>query len=259
AAGKLIAFLDADDFWKPDFLAKCVSFLNEHSECVAVNTGLLTRMHDGSEVIHPSFLRRQNVSAKPFVLEDFYDFWAKHDHVRTGSAVIRKPVIDKAGGQRADLRVSQDLEYWGYIATFGHWGYIPEPLWVGNSRAAASGWLTKYRMRRKHCPTLESWQKRILPRLTPAQFPYFKIVRGRVAAGYAHNHILGGNFAQAKHIVQTYGLEMPKNRLTRLLNGGLSAGRHGWHTACLSVIAHEYVKALFLGARARILAIRSVK
>jgi hypothetical protein len=202
-------------------------------------------MHDGSEVVQPSFLNRPDAPSNPFIIDDFYAFWARHDHVRTGSAMIRKSVIDRAGGQRPDLRVSQDLEYWGYIATFGKWGYIPEPLWVGNSRAAAvaPGWLTRYRERRKLCPTVEAWQARILPRLTSEQLPHFKVVRGRVAAGYAQNHILGGNPHKAFAIVQKYAQDMPGNRLTRLLLAGARWGKPTWWCVCRAVLFREYAKA----------------
>jgi glycosyltransferase involved in cell wall biosynthesis len=252
ASGEFIAFLDADDFWKPAFLEKCLNFLNGNPECVAVNTGLITRLHDGREIIQPESLHRTNSPTPPFVIDDFYAFWALHDHVRTGSAVIRKSAIDRAGGQRADLRVSQDLEYWGYIATFGKWGYIPEPLWVGNSRAAAAspGWLNKYRKRRSLCPTVEAWQQRILPRLTKEQLPYFKVVRGRVAAGYAHNHILGGNPDRARQIVRDYGKDFPANRLTLLMKKGYDLGLFGWRFACAAVVLREYAKSLMIQHRA---------
>ena len=251
ASGDFIAFLDADDFWKPQFLEYCCDFLNTHPEAIAVNTGLITRDYDGTETTQPEFLCRSNAAGTPFIIDDFYAFWAAHDHVRTGSAVIRKRVIDQAGGQRADLRVSQDLEYWGYIATFGKWGYIPEPLWVGNSRAAASvpGWLRKYRERRRLCPTIESWQERILPRLSPDQMPNFTVVRGRVAAGYSQNHILGGNPDNSWHIVKTYGDEMPDNRLTRLLKFGNRHGATGWWVACRIVRLREFLKAVNIRLR----------
>jgi len=248
ASGEHIAFLDADDYWTPGFLETCLHFLEAHPHCVAVNTGLITRMHDGREVIQPESLHRPDSPTAPFVVDDFYAFWAQHDHVRTGSAVIRKSVIDRAGGQRADLRVSQDLEYWGYIASFGPWGYIPEPLWVGNSRAAAQapGWLKRYRKRRKLCPTVESWQQRIIPRLSSSQLRHFSTVRGRVASGYAQNHILGGNSAKARQIVQRYRDDLPRNRLTRLLITGDRFGALGWWIVGQAVILREYFKALGL-------------
>ena len=41
ATGDFIAFLDADDFWKPEFLERCTAFLEETPDAVAVNTGLI--------------------------------------------------------------------------------------------------------------------------------------------------------------------------------------------------------------------------
>jgi hypothetical protein len=155
-------------------------------------------------------------------------------------------VIKEAGPQRADLRVSQDLEYWGYLATFGKWGFIPQPLWVGNSRSHARGlrWLRKYRKRRRLCPTVESWQKRILPRLSEKQLPSFSKVRGRVASGYAQNKIIAGKHKEALHIVRKYGQDMPVNSLTRVLLAGARGGVGGWLAACIVIQMREYVKSL---------------
>ncbi|MBM3883621.1 MAG: glycosyltransferase [Verrucomicrobia bacterium] len=131
ATGEFVAFLDADDYWRPEFLSRCVAFLRAHPETVAVSTGCILKLRDGRERVLPPCLNgKSNQHAR--VLEKFFRFWAEQDHVRTGSNVIRRSVINQAGFQRADLRMSQDSEYWGYIATHGQWGFIPEPLWVGN-------------------------------------------------------------------------------------------------------------------------------
>ena len=246
ARGECVAFLDADDYWRPDFLETTVDFLERHSEAVAVSCGLCTRFNDGHEEIGPPCLVDGSGPKGAIVLDDFFRFWAEQDHVRTGSALIRHQVIKKAGAQRADLRVSQDLEYWGYIATFGKWGYIPKPLWVGNSRNHARGlrWLHKYRKRRRLCPTVESWQDRILPRLSDQQMHNFRKVRGRVASGYAQNKIIGGKSREALHIVRKYGEDMPNNKLTRVLRAGARSGPVGWLTACAIIGLKEYSKSL---------------
>ena len=119
AKDHFVAFLDADDYWLPGFLEACVAFLNNHPNVVAVNTGYIIKKW-GNEYIGPSSIDKFHVSFPDgFELDNFFDFWAKHDHVRTGTVVIRREVIEKSGFQRTDLRISQDLEYWGYIATFG--------------------------------------------------------------------------------------------------------------------------------------------
>ncbi len=246
ARGAFIAFLDADDYWKPGFLQACVAFLQAHDEVIAVSTGLVTRMFDGSQIVHPASLCGEDaVAREPFVIDHFFELWAQHDHVRTGSSVIRRGIIGQAGPQRADLRIGEDLEYWGYLATFGRWGFIPEPLWIGNSRRAAlsKGWLRKYRNRWPLCPDVERWERRIVPRLRPEEQEAFERVRGHVALIFAQNKILGGARAAARRIVSKYGPRMPACALARVLRLGLKGRWLGWQLACNVVLCHEWIKA----------------
>lgn len=244
AEGDYVAFLDADDYWRDEFLEECVRFLIQHQEAVAVSTGQTIIYGDGRRKLWPSCLSEKDYSQEPKLLKDFFEFWAEQDHVRTGSVLLRRDVIKKAGYQRADLRVSQDLEYWGYIATFGQWGFIPKPLWVGNSQAASveKGWFEKYKLRRRLCPTVESWEIRIIPRLKEFQVAGFKIARGRVAANFAQNKILSGNLNEALEIVKKYGAEMPRTRLTMLMATGSGLGLVGWRVVCWVVQTRELLK-----------------
>ncbi|WP_406684197.1 glycosyltransferase family 2 protein [Seonamhaeicola sp. MEBiC1930] len=226
AKGKYLVFLDADDYWEPGFLKTCYDYLENNADVIAVNTAQRTIYANGSSVIHPKDLFRK----KPFIIDNFYKIWAQHDHIRTGTAMIRMSTIREVGYQNPNLRVSQDLEYWGLIATYGKWAFIPEPLWVGNSRihAKKSGWNKKYKIRRKLCPDVEEWEKRILVRILNVELKYFEIVRGRVALGYAHNKLLGGHSADSKHIIKKYGLSFPKGKMTTLLRFGEKYGHFSW-------------------------------
>jgi len=248
-----IAFLDADDFWLPEFLDRTVAFLDEHGEAAAVSCAFRTRLAGGRTLVGPPCVANGEAPGEPVVLDDFFAFWAREDHVRTGTVLIRRRTVERAGGQCADLRISQDLEYWGYLATFGPWGFIPQTLWVGNSRAHAvrSGWLRRYRRRRKLCPSIEQWERRIVPRLDASQVAPFGRVRGRVAAGYAHHMILGGRYADARDVVLRYGQSFPPTPQTKILRLG-ARSPVGWLLACALVCARERGKVAVQRVRMRV-------
>lgn len=241
AKGNYIVFLDADDYWMPTFLETCYNFLESHPDLVAVNTAQKTMYDEQKFVIHPQELMNKN----PITINDFFKTWAEHDHIRTGTAMIRIETVKLAGLQNPNLRVSQDLEYWGLIATYGKWGFIAEPLWIGNSRmhAKKTGWTKKYKLRRKLCPDVEEWEKRILPRLKDSDLEHFDVVRGRVAIGYAHNKILGGHMPDAKHIVKKYKSAFPKGQMASLMVFG-SQNSLFWQIATFIIKTKERLKDL---------------
>jgi hypothetical protein len=66
--------------------------------------------------------------------------------------MLRGSLIDQAGGQRTDLVLSGDMEYWAYLATFGPWGFIPRVLLHIDGRQIARGKLyEKFYNRFRRC------------------------------------------------------------------------------------------------------------
>ena len=252
ATGEFIAFLDADDYWRPGFLNATIHFLDQYPDTVAVSTGRITRKFGLPEHIWPQDGELpDDLGREPIVLDNFFDFWAKYDHIRTGTCLIRKSIIDANGGQRADLRVSQDLEFWALIGTCGRWGVIPEPLWVGDPMSAVieRTWMDKYKIRRKLCPTVEQWESRIAERIAETQREAFCRIRGRVAASFAHTHILGGNDTDAWNLVSKYGNEMPNNNTVRMMRHSFRLGSVAWRFGCASIRSRERVKSYLMYRR----------
>jgi hypothetical protein len=211
---------------------------------VAVNTAHIINKW-GKQYIGPLSLLRSGMNNEGgYILENFFDTWAEYDHVRTGTVLMRRSVIEQAGHQLR-IRISQDLEYWGYLATFGPWGFIPKPLWVGNSREAArkQGWLTKYRKRRMLCPDVEQWGSRIESRLRPCERDCYEIVRGRVALGYAQAKILAGKRKSAHQVVKKYGSKMPACSMSWIMRSGIRFGPPGWFITCNIICLKERMKA----------------
>jgi hypothetical protein len=244
ARGEFIAFLDSDDYWLPAFLSICVDFLNRHPEASQVSTGQRILTMRGEHVINPPILRNCAVDIGESVLGDFFRFWAEQDHIRTGSCLISKQVIDQAGPMREDLRMGEDLEYWGYLSTFGRWGFTPQVLWVGDPApcAVGRGWLARNRTRWRTCPSVESWQKRIVQRLGTDDWEGFRSVCGRMAQTFAYGKLLGGDVLGARDITQRYGKDFPNNSVSRCLNTFAPKGLIFWNALSLVLLMREASK-----------------
>jgi glycosyltransferase involved in cell wall biosynthesis len=244
ARGDFVAFLDADDYWLPDFLSRCLRFFDQYPEAAAVSTGQKIITWRGETEINPPLLRDNLEKQDAWLLTEFFHFWAEQDHIRTGSCLLRKALVDQAGYLREDLRLAEDLEYWGYLATFGTWGFIPEVLWVGDSArcAAAQGWLTKNRQRRQSCSTIEDWQQRIIPRLRTVDREGFRVMRGRLAQTFTYAKLLGGDIPGARFIAQRYGPDFPRNAVAQLFRWLAPKGLTTWRSMALVLRIHETIK-----------------
>jgi len=224
ATGEYIAFVDHDDYWEPAFLETCVRFLEQHPDVAVVSTGSDHRSALSAKVRHmPAFLEASPPPSQGTPLESFFDFWATHDHVCAGSVVLRGILFDEAGGQREDLALSGDLEYWGYLATFGRWGFIPRVLLhVDGTQSSGPGLYDKFHRRYSQCTGVADWESRIAPRLKAADRAGFERVRGRVATWYVFAKVFVGRDWEAYEEARAYKdhLDGPYGRLWRTTMAG---------------------------------------
>ncbi len=216
AQGRYCAYLDADDYWEQDFIEKTITFLDKNPECVAVNVAQRHLTVSGSFEVPICYKEYK----KPFILDDFFTFWAKYMHVCTGSIVIRKEVIDAIGGQRRDLRITEDLEFWAMVSTYGRWGFIPEILFVsdGGEVTRSQGWLPKMMARWKNAPAIADWEKRIIARL-PVELPigYLK-ARGRISRNLTYCQLLSGRLELSRQEALKYGKFFVKDPIGTMMN-----------------------------------------
>ena len=190
--------------------------LDNHPDCVAVNVAQRHLTVSGSFEI-PSCYQEYK---EAFILEDFFTFWAKHMHVCTGSVLIRKEVINIIGGQRKDLRITEDLEFWAMVSTYGQWGFIPEILFVsdGGDVTRSQGWLNKMMIRWNSAPSIADWEKRIVTRL-PNELPagYLK-ARGRISRNLTYCQLLSGRLTLSRQEALKYGRYFVKDSIGKLMN-----------------------------------------
>ena len=239
ATGEYIAFLDGDDFWEPDFLNETTAFLLNHPEAVAVSVMQRHKTFNGKDSIVPA----QTPVQQPVLLDDFYDFWAKYNHVCTGSVLIRAAVAKATGGQREDFRVCEDLEFWALIATYGPWGFIPKVLFTSDGGAITNkiGWRKKAQKRWASAVPIDEWSKRILRRLPEKLKNSFPRAQARIARGLAYSMMMDGRYELARQDVLKCSALFPKNRLNSIF-AICSRSRCLWHLFSTILRVREYLR-----------------
>jgi glycosyltransferase involved in cell wall biosynthesis len=111
AAGHVIALLDSDDVWLPQYLEKQVRILEEHPDVdiVSGNAWFLGSRRDGQ-------LARPYPDPRP--APDLRNLLADEECVFIMSA-FRRHVYDTIGGFDATLRTNEDYDYWLRAAVAG--------------------------------------------------------------------------------------------------------------------------------------------
>jgi glycosyltransferase involved in cell wall biosynthesis len=246
ATGKYLAFLDADDYWMSGFIATTVDFLEENPDAVAVSVGQIHMIPGKPDKIIPQILENKPEKfSDPVLLDDFYSFWAEHNHVCTGSVMMRTDVVKQTGGQRPELRITEDLEFWAYLATFGKWGFIPEILHVSDGGAVTKkmGWIEKNRKRWASAPSVEEWERRIRDRLCDSlPLGYYKSL-GRITGNLVYSMILSSRLRLARETIIKYYNDIPDNNLTFLLKS-VSKIKPFWYLICHFLKIREIARGL---------------
>ena len=228
ANGRYVTFIDADDYWEDGYIESLIGFLDGNEECVAVSCvcknlalGKAVSYNPCSALEYSSVLNEEGKRvAEPFVLNDFYSYWAKECHVGTCSTVIRYDVAKNSGGMRTDLRVSEDYEYWFTIASMGKWGIVPKILYVsdGDVVTSANGWLNKMKKRWDNAPAIEEWEKRIIA-LSPSlrDCEGYRMAVGRVSRNLTYCLLLSGRISLARQEALKYGDYFTKDAIGKLM------------------------------------------
>lgn len=240
ARGKYIAFLDADDYWLPDFLKKTVSFLKSHEDAIAVT---VAQRHLTTTGIHESPEGWFELApTEGSIIENFFEFWSLHNHICTGSILIRSDIAKATQGMREDLRICEDLEYWAFLSTYGNMGYIPEILFVSDGSKVTQniGWVNKNLPRWKAASPIEVWQKRIISRdENVLKDTGYIIARGRIAQNLAYSILLSKRYALAKEQIKKYGNDFPSGKMRNLLLIGVK-NAFNWFVVSRSLVYREY-------------------
>lgn len=120
--GEYLAFLDADDSWLPDKLARCVEALDRDSDCVMVYSNMIAVGSDGADLaieMIPS-----PVAHAPSMDDLLMRLWP----IVPSTVVVRRGVFDRAGGFSSAVAGCEDIYFWLLAREQGEFRYLPEKL-----------------------------------------------------------------------------------------------------------------------------------
>lgn len=247
ATGYYVSFLDADDFWDCEFLKNTVKFLEDNTEAIAVSTGYMGIDLKGNNGIFKPMLDDKDKEfyiSEGRICPDFFDFWTKYFGVLTGTVLIRTDSAIKAGGQRAELRLTQDLEFWGYLSTFGKWGFIPKPLFITDPGILLpSERLYKLKRRYNFFSSLEidEWTKRIDSRITKKNNSYYKVVN-HIKNTIVISNVYSFNFSRSYNQVAIWNDDL-ESGLGGVLKKWHKFGKLLWPVISIVFRVREFIKS----------------
>ncbi len=121
---EFITFLDADDWWAPEFLEKMNHLVHKFPDAGIygckyfwVKNGLLTK----------------SLNQEPEDFEGYIDYFKAYTHawwmpLSSISVVIPKNVFNDMGGFKKELKFGEDFDLWIRIVLIYRVGYLNEPL-----------------------------------------------------------------------------------------------------------------------------------
>ncbi len=122
STGEYLGFLDADDWWKPEFLAKMVAALERDRECVMAYCDL--QLVDSLGKPFPTSLMAVRENRSP-TMQDMLDALGP---IMPSGVVIRRSVLDTVGGYPEPLYAFEDVYLWLLLREKGPFAYLNEEL-----------------------------------------------------------------------------------------------------------------------------------
>lgn len=125
ATGELIAFLDADDIWMPDKIAKQAE-VYEHTPTLGLTcAGVYSVMEEGPQE-GVSICRGGMVGDDPYL-----DLWEKPSYIGTSTVMTRKSILQEVGlfDENEAIIGAEDYDLWlRVLASHNSLVYLNEPL-----------------------------------------------------------------------------------------------------------------------------------
>lgn len=112
---ELIAFLDADDRWKPDYLQTQYELTRKYPDCSVFACNYEFVQADGS--VHSTIIRKLPFEGQDGILSNYFEVAScSHPPIWTSAVMARKTAIQAVGGFPAGIQWGEDLLAWARLA-----------------------------------------------------------------------------------------------------------------------------------------------
>lgn len=114
----LIAFLDADDEWKPTYLETQYNLYKKYPDCTVYACNYEFHGSDGK--VTPTILRKLPFAGEDGMLSNYFEVaCCSHPPLWTSAVMVRKQALQAVGGFPVGVRSGEDLLTWARLAVAG--------------------------------------------------------------------------------------------------------------------------------------------
>lgn len=126
ATQPFVAFLDADDRWRPEYLARMRDLIEHHSGAVLYGAGFFTVEGDAIKRYHG--IGRSAADARPAGAVDYFAERLRDFPLHTSTTVVRREAALSVGGFPYGVAHAEDHLFLAKLALAGPVVITPEPL-----------------------------------------------------------------------------------------------------------------------------------
>lgn len=124
---ELIAFLDADDRWKTEYLQTQYELTQKYPDCSVFACNYEFVHADGS--VHPTIVRKLPFEGQDGILSNYFEVaGCSHPPISSISIMVRKVAIQAVGGFPVGIKSGEDLLTWARLACHGKIAYSRRQL-----------------------------------------------------------------------------------------------------------------------------------
>lgn len=131
ARGELIAFLDADDEWKLEYLATQYHLSQKYPECSVFACNYEFRNAKGC--VMPTIIHKLSFAGEDGIFINYFEVAScSHPPLWTSAVVVRKAALQAIGGFPVGVKSGEDLLTWARLAVKGKIAYSRRSLAIFN-------------------------------------------------------------------------------------------------------------------------------